>query len=133
MDVRSIIGVLGGVVLVYFLSQILEPPLVMQLAPQRPTNNEELLAAAMAGRVLVGRVILGGFIGLLAGYMAAKIAGQHELAHAGVSAALQAAMRGSSDPTATWPLIAVTALAMLVGASIRARAARFEPPTEVRS
>jgi hypothetical protein len=143
VDVKSVIAVLGGMVIVYFLSGILEGPLVAWLASRRPTTMEELMAARNEQAVLLGRLGITAAVGLLAGYLVAKIAGHYELAHAAVSAALQAFMllRGfAADPAAAavpTPMrvafVAVTVAAMLAGAAIRARAARLTPPTEVRS
>jgi hypothetical protein len=143
MDIKSVIAVLGGMVLVYFLGGILEGPLVGWLGSERPTTMEQLMAVRNEPAVLAGRIAVAGAVGLLAGYVVAKIAGGHELAHAAVSAALQAFMLlrafAADPPAAAAPMgmrmamVAVTAGAMIAGAAIRARAARLAPPTEVRS
>lgn len=143
MSVRSLIAVLGGVVIIYFLSGILEGPLVGRLASVRPTTIEELIVVRNEPAVLIGRLAITGFVGLLAGYVLAKIAGEHELPHAAASAVLQAfmVMRGfATDPGAAavslemrLAFVVVAAAAMLAGAAIRARAARVIAQTEVRS
>jgi hypothetical protein len=143
MGPRSLIAVLGGIVITYFLSGILEGPLVGMVAAERPTNMEELMAARNEPAVVAGRIAIAGFVGLLAGYLVAKIAGEYEVPHAAVAAALQAVIlvRGfAADPAAAsvalWmhgAHVLVTAGAMIGGALIRARAARVGPPGEVRS
>ena len=141
MDVKSVIAVLGGMVLMYFLAEILEPPLVAWLASERPTSMETYLALRNEQDVLVGRLVLTGLTGVLVGYVVAKIAGHHELPHAAASAMLHSFMllrAFAADPSAvaaSWRVafVAVTAVAMLAGAAVRARAARLGEQTEVRS
>jgi hypothetical protein len=143
VSVRSLIAVLGGVVIVYVLGGILEGPLVARLASVRPTSIEELIVVRNEPAVLLGRLAVTGFVGLLAGYVLAKIAGVSEMPHAAASAALQGfiVMRGfATDPGAAsvslamrLAFVAVAAAAMLAGAAIRARAARVIAQTEVRS
>jgi hypothetical protein len=103
----------------------------------------ELIAARNEPPVLLGRLAISGVVGVLAGYLVAKIADQHELAHAAVAALLQAFLflrAFAADPAPVAVPIAmraafilVTAAAMLAGASIRARARRAAAPTEVKS
>jgi hypothetical protein len=143
VDIKSVIAVLGGMVLMYFLAEILEPPLVAWLASQRPASMDEYLIVRNTQQVLFGRLILTAVTGVLVGYVVAKIAGQHELAHAAAAAALQSLMLlrafAADPPAAAVPFatrtafVVVTAAAMLAGAAIRARAARLTAPTEVRS
>jgi hypothetical protein len=141
MDIKSVIAVLGGMVLMYFLSEILDPPMVAWLASRRPTSMDEYLVLRNEEAVLAGRLVLAGVTGLLVGYVVAKIAGQYELAAA--SAALQSFMLLRSfaadpadvaaPPATRAAFVAVTVAAMLAGAAIRARAARAGAQTEVRS
>jgi len=143
VSVRSLIAVLGGVVIIYVLGGILEGPLVARLASARPATIEELIVVRNEQAVLVGRLAITGFVGLLAGYVIAKIAGEYELRHAAASAVLQGfiVMRGfATDPGAAsvslemrLAFVTVAAAAMLAGAAIRARAARIIAQTEVRS
>ena len=143
MNIRSVIAVLGGMVIMFFLIELVEPPTVALLASQRPTGMDEYLAARNEPAVLGGRVAVFVVVGLLAGYMVAKIAGEHELAHAGAAFALQAFLmfRGfAADPSAPllpwWilgGLVLVTGAAILTGAAIRARAAKLAPTQEVES
>ena len=143
MDIRSVIAVLGAIVITFFLSQILEGPMVGMLASKAPANMDELILVRNEANVLLGRLAIAAVVGVLAGYLVAKIAGHYELAHAAVAAALQAFMllRGfaADPPAASVPFgmraafVAVTVAAMLAGAAVRARAARVTGQTEVRS
>ena len=67
MNVRSLIAVLGGTVIIYFLSSILEGPLVGIVAAERPTNMDELIAARNEPAVRLGRLAISGVVGVLAG------------------------------------------------------------------
>jgi hypothetical protein len=143
VDIRSVIAVLGAIVIIFFLSDVLEVPTVALLAPSRPANMDEYMAARVEPSVVAGRAAIGLVTGLLAGYLVAKIAGRSEMRHALVAAALQTLfmLRGFAlDPSAAslpaWTravLVMVTALGMIGGAAVRARAARFSPTTEVGS
>ena len=143
MSVRSVIAVLGGIVLVSFLMEILEPPAVAWLAAQRPADMDAYLAARTEPAVLWARGGLYVFVGILAGYMVAKIAGAYEMAHALVAALMQCVIMFNSfsaDPAgAAIPLAvrigltAATGAAIMAGAAIRARAAGLTPDNEVKS
>jgi hypothetical protein len=140
VSVRSVIAVLGATVLIYFLTGILEGPLVGTLASKRPTNMDELIVLRNEPAVVYGRIVITGFVSLLAGYIAAKIAGEHELAHAGAAALVQTAILFggfSAEPPATalpygmrTAFVTITIGAMLAGAAIRARASRLGRSTE---
>ena len=140
MDIKSVIALLGGMILMFFLTEVVEPPTVALLAAQRPTDMESYLAARNEPGVIPGRLAICGIIGILAGYMVAKIAGQHEMAHAAAAFLLQAfmmlrALAADPAPLALpWGtralLVAVTGTGMLMGAAVRARAARVSPSTE---
>jgi hypothetical protein len=144
VSVRSVIAVLGGIVLISFLAQLLEIPLVQVLASEPIVDMNGYLAARNKPIVHVGLLMIAGLTGLLSGYLVAKIAGEYEVRHAAVTAAVQTVLliRGFSDPaaTATFPawvkvsLVLVTVPAMLLGALVRARAASLsQSPREVRS
>src|SRR5687767_8527967 len=112
-------------VLMYFLSEILEPPLVAWLASRRPATMDEFLVLRNEQAVWIGRPGLTGVTGLLVGYVVAKIAGHYELQHAAAAAALHGFMllrAFAADPAAVaLPLstrlafVAVAAGAMLAG------------------
>ena len=141
--VRSLIAVLGAMILMFFLIELVEPPTVALLAAQRPADMETYLAARNEPGVLPGRMAVYGVIGILAGYVVARIAGQYEMAHAGAAFLLQAFMMlraFAADPAAVaLPtgarvlLVAVTGAGMLLGAAVRGRAARFDSSTEGES
>ena len=143
MSVRSVIGVLGGIVIISFLTQLLELPLVNLFAPGPITDMNGYLAARNQTSIHVAMLVIAAVTGLLAGYLVAKIAGQYEVPHAAFAALLQALLLvrsyASADPAAALPLwleialVMVTVAAMLLGASVRARAARLEPSKEVGS
>jgi hypothetical protein len=143
VSVRSVIGVLGGIVIIAVLTQLLELPLVNLLAPAPLTDMAGYMTARNQPSVHVGLLAIAGVVGLLAGYVVAKIAGEYELAHAAVTALLQGGLLirsfGDKDAAADLPpwvkvgLVAVTTIAMLLGASVRARAARLTASSEVKS
>ncbi len=143
MSVRSIIGVLGGIVIISFLSQMLELPLVNLFAPAPIADMNEYLAARNQTPIHAAMLGIAAITGLLAGYLVAKIAGQYEVAHAAFAAVLQTLLLvrsyATADPATALPpwlevaLVIVTVPAMLLGAAVRARAAKLEPSKEVGS
>jgi hypothetical protein len=143
VSVRSIIGVLGGIVIISFFTQLLELPLVNVLAPGPITDMNAYLAARNQTAIHVAMLVIAAVTGLLAGYLVAKIAGQYEVQHAAFAAVLQTLLLirsyATADPATALPLwlevalVMVTVAAMLLGASVRARAAKLEPSREVRS
>ncbi len=143
MNVKSIIAVLGGIVIISFLSQLLEVPLVQAFAASPIEDLNGYLVARNRPPIQVGLVIIAGVTGVLAGYIVAKIAGEYELQHAAVAAVLQALLlvRGyaAEDAASALPLwvrvavVLVTVGGMLLGATVRARAARLAPAKEVES
>lgn len=140
MGFNSVIAVLGGMVLMFFLTELIEPPTVSLLAPQRPATMDAYMAARNEPTAIPGRAAVYAFVGLLAGFMVARLAGEHHLAHAAAAVALQAMMMLRSfaadpapNPLPLWGrgvLIAAAGAGMLAGAAIRARAARLNPRTE---
>ena len=143
MSVRSLIGILGGIVIISFLTQLLEVPLVNVFAPAPITDMNGYLAARDQPAIHAAMVVIAGITGLLAGYLVAKIAGQYEIQHAAFAALVQTALlvRGFAAESAasglpTWlkvSLVVVTVSAMLLGASVRARAAKLTASKEVES
>jgi hypothetical protein len=144
VSVRSVIAVLGGIVVISFLTQLLEVPLVNVLASEPIVDMNGYLAARNKPIVHAGLLMIAALTGLLSGYLVAKIAGEYEVRHAVVTAAVQTALliRGFGDPVAaaTLPawvkvsLVLVTVPAMLLGAVVRARAASLNQlPREVGS
>jgi hypothetical protein len=144
VGIRSLIAVLGGIVLTSFLAQLLEVPLVQVLASEPIVDMNGYLAARNKPLIHVGLVTIAVVTGLLGGYLVAKIAGQYEVRHAAFTAAVYTALliRGFGDPAAgaslpAWvkvSLVVVTGPAMLVGAYVRARADSLsQSPEEVGS
>jgi hypothetical protein len=143
VTVRSLIGILGGIVIISFLTQLLEVPLVNVFASAPITDMNGYLAARNQPAIHVAMVLIAGITGLLAGYLVAKIAGQYELQHAAFAALVQTVLlvRGFAAESAAaalpaWlkiSLVVATISAMLLGASIRARAATLTASKEVGS
>ena len=143
MSVRSIIGVLGGIVIISLLGQLLEVPLVNAFAAEPITDLNGYLAVRNQPPIHIALLAIAAITGVLAGYMVAKIAGQYELRHAAFAAGLQALLliRGfaAEDAAAAFPawlrlgLVLVTVAAMLLGAAVRARAVILAPSNEVES
>lgn len=131
-SVRSIIAVLGGVLLLGFMDQTLEQTLVRAIAEVPPTDAASYLAVRNRPLVLGVTLVTHVFAASLAGYMIAKIAVAHEMRHAMAAAALQTAayvwaftMSENMLLPPVWTrvaFLAVTAPALLAGASIRAQA-----------
>jgi hypothetical protein len=143
VNVRSIIAVLGGIVIISFLSQGLEFALVQAFAAVPIQDLNGYYAARNQPAMQAAMVIIAGITGLLAGYLVAKIAGEYELQHAAVAAVAQTGLlvRGfaAEDAAAALPAwvrvatVVMTIGAMLLGALVRARAARLTPAKEVES
>ena len=142
MSVRSLIGILGGIVIISFLTQLLEVPLVNAFAPAPITDMEGYLAARNQPPMHVAMLVIAAITGLLAGYLVAKIAGQYEMQHAAFATVAQslllvrgfAADGGAAAVLPAWlkvALVLVTVSAMLLGASVRSRVAKLNPSKEV--
>jgi hypothetical protein len=143
VSVRSLIGVLGGIVIISFLTQLLEVPLVNAFAPEPITDMNGYLAARNQPPIHMAMVVIAGITGLLAGYLVAKVAAQYEIQHAAFAALVQTVLlvRGFTAESAAaalpaWlkvSIVVVTVSAMLLGASVRARAAKLNASKEVGS
>jgi hypothetical protein len=143
VSVRSVIGILGGIVIISFLTQLLEVPLVNVLAPEPITDMNGYLAARNRPPIHLAMLVIAGMTGLLAGYLVAKIAAEYEMQHAAFAALVQSVLlsRGfAADRAAAmlpmWlkvSLVVVTVTAMLLGAAVRAHAAKLTASKEVGS
>jgi hypothetical protein len=143
VNVRSLIGILGGIVIISFLTQLLEVPLVNVFAPEPITDMNGYLAARNQPLMHAAMLVIAGMTGLLAGYLVAKIAAQYEVQHAAFAALVQSvllirgfAAGGAASMLPAWlkvSLVVVTATAMLLGAAVRARAAKLTVTNEVGS
>jgi hypothetical protein len=133
---RSLVAVLGGLLMLFVLTQVLELVLVRTAAAGPLANMEQYLAVRGRTGVLVGLLASQAVASLLAGYTTAKVAGAAELTHAGISAALQTALFAwgftvgeNASLSPVWVRVAtvvITAPAMLAGASVRAKARVFQ-------
>ena len=143
MSVRSLIGILGAIVIISFLTQLLELPLVNVFAPEPITDMNGYLAARNRPPIHLAMLAIAGITGLLAGYLVAKIAAEYEMQHAAFAAVIQSVLlvRGFAAERAAamlpmWvkvALLMVTVTAMLLGAAVRARAAKLTSSEEVGS
>jgi hypothetical protein len=137
--VRSIIAVLGATVILRLLGQSLELALVEATA--EPTSLESYFQARNHPGVLAGVVLSQMVAALLAGYVAAKVAGVAEIAHAGFAALFQVVIfayefirAGNPGMYPLWVQVAlplVTAVALLAGAAVRAKARLSIPVAQV--
>jgi hypothetical protein len=128
------LAVLAGVALVNILTQLLEAMLIAAVAGGPVADTAALLQVRNRPPVLAATLLSDALIALLAGYTTARIAGHHELWHAGVAALVVTAalvlgltVGQGAELTPRWmrvALVALTGPAMLAGASVRARAAR---------
>ena len=126
---RSIIAVLGGIGLA-----TLEFTLVSAAAGGAITDLAGYFEVRNRPAILAAKLVYNSVAAILGGYMTARIAGSREMLHAGVAAAVQtfALIWGFTVGeyaafTPVWmrvALVLLTGPAMLVGASVRAKAAR---------
>jgi len=130
--------VLAGIVLLRLLTQILEQTLVLSFAETPPADIAAY--AAVRDRTGIAAALLGvhTFLSLMAGYVVGKIAGEQEVRHALVVAALQLALFAWAFATVDsnllppmWARVAmfiVTAPALAGGATVRADARALDVP-----
>ena len=129
--IRSIIAVLGGIGLFALVTETLEFTLVSAAAGG---SISDMAAFAVRNRpvILAAKLLYNTLAAILAGYMTAKIAGLRELLHAAVVAIVQTmalvwgfTVGEYASFTPVWmrvALVLTTGPAMMLGASIRARA-----------
>jgi len=130
--IRSIIAVLGGIGLFALVTETLEFTLVTAAAGGSINDMAAYFAARNRPVILAAKLLYNTLAAILAGYMTAKIAGRRELLHAAVVAVVQtialvwgftAGEYASFTPGWTRVvLVLTTGPAMVLGASIRARA-----------
>ena len=128
---RSVVAVVGGVLLLNFMSSTLQSTLVSVLAQGTPADEAAYLAVRNRPSVLAIALVTHVLAATLAGYIVAKIAAVHEVRHAIAAALLLAAGYASTFMTENallppaWVRIAMvvlTPLALVGGAHIRAEA-----------
>ena len=133
--VRTVLALLAGILLAYGLPWVLERVLVQSIADQPLTSAEQYFAVRNTGWLLVVRLILGFFLSVLAGHMAARIAREDAVRTVAIAASALSIMliwefTGGEFAWATpiWmriALVAITGPAMVLGAHARATAAQL--------
>ena len=134
--VRSVLAVFGGLGVILFTTQALETVLVRASAGDALQDLEGFLVAANQPGMLAAKLVYSGLMGVLGGYLVAKVAATAPMAHAVFAAGLLAAANISgymTDELATFTPVAVRAAlvvvmsgALLVGATVRAKAGALE-------
>jgi heme/copper-type cytochrome/quinol oxidase subunit 3 len=134
--IRSLVAVLGGILLISVVVEVLEFTLVSARAGGAITDMAGYFAVRNQPAMLAAKLVYNTLAAVLGGYMIAKIAGSRELLHGALGALLQTGAFGwgftAGEYAAFTPvwmriaLVALTAPAMLAGAAIRARAARSQ-------
>jgi hypothetical protein len=130
--VRSVIAVLGAIVVAQVLPELLETVLVRAAADGPLPDVTAYFTVRNQPRILVAKVVSTIFTSILAGYFAGRLAGSLELGHAGIAGILQTATlawgftmgeyAAATPPVVRIAIVAITAPAMVVGAWIRRRA-----------
>jgi hypothetical protein len=130
--IRSIIAVLGGIGLFALVTETLEFVLVTAAAGGSISDMPAYFAVRNRPVILAAKLVYNTMAAILAGYMTAKVAGRRERFHAAVVAIVQtiALVWGFTAGeyasfTPVWmrvALVLTTGPAMMLGASIRARA-----------
>ena len=133
--VRSLLALLVGIGLFRLVVAILETVMVGAAANGPLTNEAEYFAVRNQPVLLVAVLGFNSAAALLAGYVMTKIAGTRDLMLGGIGAGIQTAVlvwiftAGEyAAYTPVWARIALVALtgpAMIAGASLRVRAARY--------
>ncbi len=123
---------MGAYLLYAFTSEVLETTLVRALADGPLADAPAYFAVRNQPLVLAAKVVFGGLMGILAGYMSAKVAGAEEMGHGAATAAIQTAamVYGYTAGefaafTPIWArvvLVLTTGPAVLAGAAIRRKA-----------
>ena len=132
---RSVLSLVAAVLLAYGLPWVLERVLVQSLAGQPLTTAEAYYAIRNTGWVLIVRLILGFFLSILAGHMAARIAKEDAVRTVAIAASALSIMliwefTGGEFAWATpiWmrvALVAISGPAMVLGAHAQATAAQL--------
>ena len=130
---RSFVGIIAGMGVISIVVQALEFTLVNAMAGTPITDMAGYFAVRNRPGVLMATFVSSGMAGLLGGYVTARVAGARERLHGAIAAAIQTAAltwgftRGDfASYTPVWARVVfalVTGTAMIVGATIRGRAA----------
>jgi hypothetical protein len=134
--IRSVVAVLGGILLISVVVEVLEFTLVSARAGGAITDIQGYFAVRNQPVMLAAKLVYNSLAAVLGGHMIAKVAGSHEMLHAAVGALVQTVTLAwgftAGEYAAFTPgwmrvaLVALTGPAMLAGASVRARAARSQ-------
>lgn len=129
---RSIVAILGGVLLISVVVEVLEFTLVNARAGGAIRDMPGYFAVRNQPMMLAAKLGYNTFAAVLGGYMTAKVAGHQEMLHGVVAALLQTAALiwgfTAGEYAAFTPvwmrvaLVLLTGPAMMAGALIRARA-----------
>lgn len=141
---RSLLAIILGTGVISLLVEPLEFTLVNAAASGPIADMAGYFAVRNQPGILTAKLVYTTAAALLGGYLAAKIAGRAEVAHAGFAAAVQTVALiwgattseyASFTPSWVWiALVVLTGPAMIAGGAIRARAAHMVPTSgEVRS
>lgn len=132
---RSILAVAFGILMFGLLDQFLETTLVGAVAGAKVANADTYFAIRNEPLVLGGKIVYTALIGLLAGYMTAKIAAREEMPHTFITAVAIAGQylwaytqTEFAQYTPAWVKVAVPFIAgaaILFGGWIRSRAAQL--------
>ena len=135
--IRSIVAILAGIGLVSIVSEVLEFTLVAAAAGGTIADLEGYFAVRNRPSILTAKLVYNTGAAVLGGYVTARIAGAHGLAHARIAAVVQTAalihgftLGEYAAFTPVWMRIALVGLmgpAMIAGGTIRERAQRLEP------
>jgi hypothetical protein len=129
--VRGITAVLGALVLFSAVTQILEYTLISASAGDAVKDMASYLAALNRTPILAAKAVANVMVGLLAGYMAARIAQTRETMFAGIAAAAETCSlvygftMGEYAVLPLWIralLVLTTGPAMMMGAWVRMHA-----------
>jgi hypothetical protein len=140
--IRSIVAILAGLGVVSLVTQFMEFTLVGAAAGGQLTDMAHYFEVRNRPSILAAGLVYNTVAAILGGYVTAKIAGREEMAHARVAALVLTAslIYGFTAGefarfTPVWmriALVALTAPAVLAGATIRARAAAAERPQSLK-
>jgi hypothetical protein len=128
---RSVVAVVGGLILLRVMDAVLLSTLVRALADTPPTDDASYLAAQNEPVVLGSTLVAHTFSSVLVGYLIGRIARSQEVRHAiaagVVLAAAYLAAVLADDPAlppmwARVTLLVVTPPALVAGATVRAQA-----------
>lgn len=138
--IRSLGGVLGGLAVISFVVEALEFSLVTAMSGGRVVDMAQYFAVRNQPGILAAKLVYNTVAAVLGGYVAARVAMTNEMRVAAAAAAAQtvALIYGFTfgefaSYTPIWMRIALVILmgpAMMLGASVRARAAATESREE---